>query len=76
MNSMDMSAFGRATSSVPTQTFSASNFIGTPVPQIGQVGVVPTLGNTAGAGKRNHVAIIVALLVVGGYAAHHYFFEK
>lgn len=73
---MDMKSFGRATAQVPTQSFAASNFIGTPVPQLGQVGVTPTLANTGAAGKKMHVAAIIAVLVVVGYIGHHYFFEK
>lgn len=73
---MDMSSFGRTSAPVPTQTYSAANLIGTPVPQIGQVGVTPTISNTVGASKKSHIAITVALLVVVGYMLHHLFFEK
>lgn len=73
---MDMKSFGRATAGVPTQSFAASNFIGTPVPQLGSVGPTPNLSNTTGGGKKMHVALIIALLIVAGYVGHHYFFEK
>lgn len=73
---MDMTSFGRSAAPVPTQSYSASNFIGTPVPTLGQVGVTPTMQNTVGGGNKMHIAIIVALLIVGGYAAHHFFFTK
>lgn len=73
---MDMKSFGRGTAGVPTQTFASNNLIGTPVPQLGAVGVVPTATNIAGGGSKLHVALVVAALVVGGYLLHHWFFEK
>lgn len=71
---MDMKTFGRSTAGVPTQTYSASNFVGTPVPTVGQVGVTPTAQNISG--NRMHVVLIVVGLIALGYALHHWFFEK
>lgn len=68
-----------ATAPIPTQTYSAANIIGTPVPQVGDNKARPVYSSAVGAaGAVNHTQIV--LVVVGlfalGYVLYHINFEK
>lgn len=70
-----MTLFGRSSAPVPTQSFSSANFVGTPIPQVGQVGITPSAMNVSGGTRKTHIAATVAVIIVLAYIAHHYFFE-
>ncbi len=62
---------------VPTTTFAAQNIIGTPVPQVGDAQARPNYGGTVGQQvNQKHVVIVVIAVIVGGYLAYHFTFEK
>lgn len=66
-----------ATAPVPTQTFAAQNIIGTPIPQVGTASGAPNYGGVVGqAVNSNHIVLIVIAVIVGGYLAYHFTFEK
>ncbi len=63
---------------VPTQTFYAANIAGTTVPKVGNA---QAASNTSNAGALAgttpmQIAIIVLLIIGGGYLLHHFTFEE
>lgn len=61
---------------VPTQTFSSANFIGTAVPQVGDNAGRPPYANAVGATNPQHVAIAAVIIIGVGYLIYHFNFEK
>lgn len=65
-----------ATASIPTQTFNASNILGTPVPQVGDNRARPNYAAGVGGANPTHVVITAVAIFVIGYLAWHINFEK
>lgn len=62
---------------VPTQGFSASNIIGTPVPQVGDNKARPNYVGQVGQNVNSYHIIGIAVLLIGaGYIIYHFNFEK
>ena len=72
-----MGATPSATAGVPTQTFNASNIVGTPVPVVGdQKGNPPYGGAIGNAVSSKNVVIIAVAMIAIGYFVFHINFEK
>lgn len=65
-----------ATAQTPTQTFNASNILGTAVPQVGNS--TPRPDYAKGIGNMGSKQIIMVVLVIFGvgYLLYHFNFEK
>ena len=62
---------------VPTQGFSASNIIGTPVPVVGDNKARPNYpGNVGGNKSHLHVIGVAVFIIAVGYIIYHFNFEK
>lgn len=61
---------------VPTQTFNAANFIGTPVPQVGDSAARPPYAGAVGGIDANHVVLTAVAVFAIGYLLYHFNFEK
>lgn len=71
-----MMAGGSGSAPIPTQTFNASNMIGTPVPVVGDNTARPPYAAAIGAANPKHVAIVAVALLGVGYLLYHLNFEK
>ncbi len=65
-----------ATAGVPTQSFNAANFIGTPVPTVGDSKGIPNYASGVGGIAANHVVFVAVGLIAVGYLIYHLNFEK
>jgi hypothetical protein len=65
-----------ATAQVPTQSFSAANFIGTPVPVVGDNKGIPNYASSVGGISSMHVIFVMIALIGAGYLLYHLNFEK
>lgn len=65
-----------ATAPIPTQSFSAANFIGTPVPQVGDNKGIPSYASNVGGISPVQVVLVSVALFAVGYIAYHVNFEK
>lgn len=66
-----------ATAQVPTQTFNASNILGTPVPAVGDNKARPNYAARVGQGITNtHIILVAVAIFAVGYLAFHFNFEK
>jgi hypothetical protein len=66
-----------ATAGVPTQTFNASNILGTPVPAVGDNKARPDYASRVGSGVTNtHVILVAVGIFAIGYLVFHFSFEK
>ena len=71
-----MMSGGGSTAPIPTQTFNSANFIGTPVPQVGDNAGRPSYASAVGAPDPK-VVVFVAVAFIGiGYLVYHLNFEK
>ena len=61
---------------VPTQTFSSQNILGTPVPQVGDAAARPNYAAGIGSASSKQVAIVAVALIGVGYLVYHFNFEK
>lgn len=61
---------------VPTQTFNASNFLGTVVPTVGDNAARPNYGAGVGSLSSKQIAIVAVILFAVGYLLYHLNFEK
>lgn len=64
------------TAPIPTQTFSAANFIGTPVPQVGDNVARPTYASKVGGVNPKHTVLVAVGVFAVGYLLFHLNFEK
>ena len=66
----------QASAGIPTQTFNASNILGTAVPQVGNA--TPRPDYKQGVGNLGSKQIIMVILVIfgAGYLLYHFNFEK
>ncbi len=71
-----MMSGGNGTAPIPTQTFNAANFIGTPVPQVGDNAGRPSYAASVGAPDPKWVVITAVVFVGIGYLFYHLNFEK
>lgn len=77
MVNMMMASKQPASAPIPTTTFAAQNIIGTPVPQVGDAQARPNYAGVVGQQvNHKHVVIVVLAVIVGGYLAYHFSFEK
>lgn len=67
---------GKATAPVPTQSFGASNIIGTPIPQVGDNKGSQNYSGVVGAVRQNHIVMVALAVIIGGYLLYHFNFEK
>jgi hypothetical protein len=65
-----------ATAPIPTQTFNAANFIGTPVPMVGDNAGRPSYAAAVGAPDPKHVVLVAVAFIGIGYLVYHLNFEK
>lgn len=66
-----------ATAGVPTQTFNASNILGTPVPAVGDNKARPNYAARVGQGITNtHIILVAVGIFAVGYLVFHFNFEK
>lgn len=66
-----------AAAPIPTTTFAAQNIIGTPVPQVGDAQARPNYAGVVGRQvNQKHVVFVVVAVIVLGYLAYHFTFEK
>lgn len=65
-----------ATASIPTQTFNASNILGTPVPIVGDNAARPNYASAVGGTNPTHIVIVAVAIFAIGYIAFHINFEK
>lgn len=65
-----------AQGTVPTQTFNASNIIGTPVPLVGDNKARPHYAGAMGGTSDTHVVLAAVALFAVGYLLFHLNFEK
>lgn len=73
--SMRGTASGQGT--IPTQTFNATNIIGTPVPTVGDSrGVQSFAGSVGQVVDPKHVVVVAVAVIAGGYLLYHFNFEK
>lgn len=73
---MGTGASTNGTAPVPTQAFNAANFIGTPVPVVGDNKGNPPYGQNVGGISPKQVVIVAVALFGIGYLAYHVNFEK
>ncbi len=64
------------TAGVPTQSFNAANFIGTPVPQVGDNAGRPGYAQSVGGTNPVHTVVVVIVVIGIGYLLYHMNFEK
>jgi hypothetical protein len=64
------------TAQVPTQSFNAANFIGTPVPQVGDSAGRPPYAGAVGSSNPIQTVVAVVILIGIGYLLFHMNFEK
>lgn len=67
---------GSGTAQVPTQSFSTANFIGTPVPVVGDNAARPAYAGAVGGVAPNHVVFWAVGFFAAGYLLYHFNFEK
>jgi hypothetical protein len=66
----------QATAPIPTQAFNAANFIGTPVPQVGDSKGTTSYASSIGGISPKQVVLVAVALFGIGYVAYHVNFEK
>ena len=66
----------QASAQVPTQTFNASNILGTAVPQVGNNTARPDYAKGVSALGSKQVVMTVLILFALGYLLYHFNFEK
>jgi hypothetical protein len=66
----------QSSAGVPTQTFNASNILGTAVPQVGNNTARPDYSKGVGNLGSKQVVIVVLILFAVGYLLFHFNFEK
>lgn len=77
MSAMMQASRQPASAPIPTTTFAAQNIIGTPIPQVGDAQARPNYGGVVGQQvNHKHVVLVVIAVIVLGYGAYHYTFEK
>lgn len=67
---------GSATASVPTQTFNASNILGTPVPSVGNNKGASVAGSVGQNVPKIQIVLVAVFFIGVGYLAYHFNFEK
>lgn len=65
-----------ASAGVPTQTFNASNILGTAVPQVGNNTPRPDYQKGVSNLGSKQVVMVVLVLFAAGYLLYHFNFEK
>lgn len=65
-----------ATAGVPTQTFNASNILGTAVPQVGNATPRPDYQKGVNNLGSKQVVLVVLIIFAAGYLLYHFNFEK
>lgn len=64
-----------ASAPVPTQSFNSANFLGTPVPQVGDNAARPNYAAGLGGTNPSHIVVIAVALIGIGYLLFHLNFE-
>lgn len=67
---------GSGTAPVPTQTFGATNIIGTPVPKVGDNKGTQNFAGAIGQVNNQHVVVVAVAVIAIGYILYHLNFEK
>lgn len=73
---LSMMGGGGASAPIPTQTFAASNIIGTPVPSVGDNKGMQDYRGAVGKISQQHVVVVAVAVIAIGYLVFHLNFEK
>lgn len=73
---ISMMGGGSGTAPVPTQTFGASNVIGTPIPVVGDNKGTQNFAGAIGQVSQHHIVIVAVAIIAIGYILFHLNFEK
>lgn len=66
----------RSTAPIPTQSFNSANFIGTPIPAVGDSRGSSNYANAVGGISNIQVVLVACSLIGLGYLLYHFNFEK
>jgi len=66
----------QASAGVPTQTFNASNILGTAVPKVGDSTPRPDYSKAVGNMGSKQIIMVVLVIFGVGYLLYHFNFEK